>query len=109
MDLSGFRSHDGATHREAAQMKTDAVVRARIDGDAEARGTEALHAMSFSVSDAIRLPRRRVADEKRLPFVVQAPNTATVEVIAELEEGKGKGLEYAEEPLRDLGIRGVHE
>ena len=54
-------------------MKTDAVVRARIDSDTKARAAEALHAMGLTLSDAIRLLLLRVADEKRLPFAVQAP------------------------------------
>ena len=88
-------------------MKTDTVVRARIDGDTKARATEALQAMGLSVSDAIRLLLLRVADEKRLPFTVQAPNAATVEAITELEEGKGRRFDGAEELFRDLGIRGA--
>ena len=90
-------------------MKTDTVVRARIDSDTKARATEALHAMGLSVSDAIRLLLLRVADEKRLPFAVQAPNAATVEAVTELEEGKGKRFDGAEALFRDLGIRGAHE
>ena len=105
--MPGFRSHNSATHQEAERMKTDAVVRARIDSDTKARATEALHAMGLSVSDAIRLLLLRVADEKRLPFAVQAPNAATAEAIAELEEGKGRRFDSAEELFRDLGIRGV--
>ena len=54
-------------------MSADTVVRARIDSDTKARATEALHAMGLTVSDAIRLMLLRVADEKRLPFTVQAP------------------------------------
>ena len=85
-------------------MKSDAVVRARIDSDTKARATEALEAMGLSVSDAIRLLLLRVADERRLPFVVRAPNVATVRAMEELEEGKGKRFESAEDLFRDLGI-----
>ena len=88
-------------------MKTDTVVRARIDSDTKARATEALQAMGLSVSDAIRLLLLRVADEKRLPFTVRAPNAATVEAITELEEGRGRRFDSAEALFRDLGIRGV--
>ena len=85
-------------------MKTDAVVRARIDSDTKARAAEALHAMGLTLSDAIRLLLLRVADEKRLPFAVQAPNTATVEAMKELEEGKGRRFDNAEALFRDLGV-----
>ncbi|NRP55980.1 translation repressor RelB, partial [Xylella fastidiosa] len=46
--------------------------------------------MGLSISDAIRLLMLRVADERRLPFDVKAPNTTTRKAIAELEAGKGK-------------------
>ena len=85
-------------------MSTDTVVRARIDSETKARATEALQAMGLSVSDAIRLMLLRVADEKRLPFAVQAPNTTTVKAMKELDEGKGKRFGSAEELFQDLGI-----
>ena len=66
-------------------MNADAVVRARIDSDTKARATAALEAMGLSVSDAIRLLLLRVAEEKRLPFAVQVPNSATAKAMAELE------------------------
>ena len=52
----------------------DTYVRARIDADTKDRATEALQAMGLSVSDAIRLLMLRVAEERRLPFAVKAPN-----------------------------------
>lgn len=85
-------------------MKTDAVVRARIDSDTKARAAEALHAMGLTLSDAIRLLLLRVADEKRLPFAVQAPNATTVEAMKELEEGKGRRFDNVEALFRDLGV-----
>ena len=48
-------------------MNTSTVVRARIDSETKTLATEALQAMGLSVSDAIRLLLRRVAEEKRLP------------------------------------------
>ena len=66
-------------------MSADTVVRARIDNDTKERATEALRAMGLSVSDAIRLLMLRIADEKRLPFSIQAPNPTTVEAMKELK------------------------
>ncbi len=85
-------------------MSTDTVVRARIDSDTKRRATEALHAMGLSVSDAIRLLLRRVADEKQLPFTVRVPNAATVKAMKELDAGKGKRFGSAEELFQDIGI-----
>ncbi len=85
-------------------MTTDTVVRARIDSDTKARATQALQAMGLSVSDAIRLMLLRVADEQRLPFAVQVPNPVTISAMKELEDGKGKRFDSAEELFRDLDI-----
>lgn len=85
-------------------MKSDTVVRARIDSETKRRATEALRAMGLSVSDAIRLLLVRVADEKRLPFSVQVPNSATIEAMEELEEGKARRFDSAEELFRELDL-----
>ena len=83
-------------------MSSDTVVRARIDSDTKARATEALHAMGLSVSDAIRLLLVRIAEEQRLPFEVRVPNRKTLDAVRELEEGRGKRFESAEDFFRDL-------
>lgn len=60
-----------------ATQTHDSVVRARIDASIKERATDALADMGLSVSDAIRLLLIRVADERRLPFEVKAPNATT--------------------------------
>ena len=85
-------------------MRNETVVRARIDGETKARATEALHAMGLSMSDAIRLLLLRVAHEKRLPFAVEVPNSATVDAMRELAAGEGRRFARAEELFDDLGI-----
>jgi DNA-damage-inducible protein J len=49
--------------------------------------------MGLSVSDAIRLLRICVADEKALPFEIKVPNAETRAAIAEFEERAGKSLD----------------
>jgi len=85
-------------------MSADTVVRARIDSETKERATAALEAMGLSVSDAIRLLMLRVADEKRLPFAVQVPNATTAKALAELDAGKGKTFDSADELFKDLGV-----
>lgn len=85
-------------------MSTDTVVRARIDSDTKARATEALTAMGLTVSDAIRLLMLRVAEERRLPFIIQVPNRTTVEAMKELADGKGRRFDSVEELFRDIDI-----
>jgi DNA-damage-inducible protein J len=85
-------------------MSADSIVRARIDSETKERATAALEAMGLSVSDAIRLLMLRIADEKRLPFAVQAPNATTAKAMAELDAGQGKRFDSADELYQDLGI-----
>ena len=85
-------------------MATDSIVRARIDNETKQRAADALSDMGLSISDAIRLLMLRIADEKRLPFEVKVPNAATKRAMAEIEQGKGKRSETAEELFKDLGI-----
>lgn len=80
----------------------DTYVRARIDAKTKERAAGALAAMGLSISDAIRLLMLRIADERRLPFDVKAPNAGTAAAIAELEAGKGKKLASVEALMADL-------
>jgi len=81
---------------------SDTYVRARIDIDTKQRATEALDAMGLSISDAIRLLMLRIADERRLPFEVKAPNATTRQAMAELEAGKGKRFVSVDALMADL-------
>lgn len=85
-------------------MTSDTVVRARINSATKEEAAAALAAMGLSISDAIRLLMLRIADEKRLPFQVKAPNKATRQAVAELEDGKGKRFTSAKALMKDLGI-----
>lgn len=80
----------------------DTYVRARIDADTKDRAAEALQAMGLSISDAIRMLMLRVADERRLPFEVKAPNATTRKAIKELDAGKGKKFDSVEALMSDL-------
>ena len=81
---------------------SDTYVRARIDTNTKERAADALEAMGLSISDAIRLLMFRVADERRLPFEVKAPNIRTQHAIAELETGKGKHFRNIDSFMEDL-------
>lgn len=80
----------------------DTYVRARIDSNTKERAADALEAMGLSISDAIRLLMMRVADERRLPFEVKAPNATTRKAIAELEAGNGKKFASVDGLMTDL-------
>ena len=83
-------------------MRSDTVVRARIDRDTKARASEALDSMGLSVSEAIRLLLVRVAEERRMPFDVNAPSRETLDAVRELEEGKGTRFDSEEGLLCEL-------
>ncbi len=80
----------------------DTYVRARIDSLTKQRAADALEAMGLSISDAIRLLMLRIADERRLPFQVKAPNATTRKALAELEAGKGKRVDNITALMADL-------
>lgn len=80
----------------------DTYVRARIDTRTKKRAAAALAAMGLSTSDAIRLFMMRVANERRLPFEVKAPNATTRKAITELEAGEGKRFSSVDALMADL-------
>lgn len=84
---------------------SNTYVRARIDINTKKRAAGALEAMGLSISDAIRLLMLRVADERRLPFEVKAPNTKIRKAITELETGKGKRFANIDALMADLNAR----
>lgn len=66
---------------------------------------DALDAMGLSISDAIRLLMLRIADERRLPFDVKAPNATTRKAMAEFKAGKGKKVRTVRALMADLNER----
>ena len=66
------------------------------------RAPDALEAMGLSISDAIRLLMPRIAEERRMPFDVKAPNATTRKAIAELEGEKGKRFASVDDLMADL-------
>ena len=86
-----------------SHMPADFVARARIDRATKERAAAALEAMGLLISDAIRLLMLRVADEKRLPFEVRAPNAESIRAMRELDQGKGKQFAGKEALFKGLG------
>ena len=80
----------------------DSYVRARIDTDTKQRATEALDAMGISVSDAICLLMIRVADERRLPFEIKAPNKDTQKAMNEFDTQKTVSFDSVDALMEDI-------
>ncbi|NOU11384.1 MAG: type II toxin-antitoxin system RelB/DinJ family antitoxin [Nitrospira sp.] len=85
-----------------ATTTVDTYVRARIDRRTKKRAASALAAMGLSTSDAIRLLMLRIADERRLPFDVKAPNATTRKALIELDAGEGKRFNSVDALMADL-------
>lgn len=85
-------------------MSADAIVKARIPTEMKDRAVATLDRIGLSVSDVIRLTLMRVAEEGRIPFDLEVPNTTTRKAMTELEAGKGKRFDSADALFKDLGI-----
>jgi DNA-damage-inducible protein J len=86
-------------------MSTDAVVRARIDGEVKEKAAIVLAEMGLSVSDAIRMMLVRVAAEKALPFKVRVPNAKTEATFRESD--RDEGITHAKDAADMLGKLGI--
>lgn len=69
--------------------KANTYVHARVDHETKERAADTLAAMGLTISDAIRLLLRHIADEDRLPFEFKRPNAVTLAGMAELVAGGG--------------------
>ncbi len=83
-------------------MGSDAVVRARIDGQVKEEASTVLAGMGLTVSDAIRLMLIRVAAEKALPFQVKVPNATTAAAMAEAQERELPSFDDVDDLMADL-------
>ena len=69
-------------------MRTNSVVRARIDEAIKIEASAVLKAMGLTVSDAFRLLMVRIAREKALPFEPLVPNEETIEAMKAARRGE---------------------
>ena len=69
-------------------MATNALVQARIDGAIKKEAAVVLESIGLTVSDAVRLMRMRVAQDKALPFEPLIPNKKTLAAMKEARAGK---------------------
>ncbi|QNT79193.1 type II toxin-antitoxin system RelB/DinJ family antitoxin [Entomobacter blattae] len=83
-------------------MKTDSIIRTRINAETKEKAMHALKEMGITASDAIRLLMTRIAEEKKLPFEVKVPNAATQQAMNELNAGKGKKVSSLSKLMADL-------
>jgi len=80
----------------------DSTVCVRIDVATQQRAARVLEASGLTLSDAIRLLLRRIADEQRLPFDAKIPNQTTRDAIAESEAGTGRSFDTIDDLMNEL-------
>lgn len=80
----------------------DTFVRARIDAETKERAMIALEAMGLSVSDALRILLRRIANDQAFPLELKVPNAETRAAMAELDAGKGERFTSIDALMADL-------
>ena len=80
----------------------DTFVRARIDAETKERAMIALEAMGLSVSDALRILLRRIANDQAFPLELKVPNAETRAAMAELDAGKGGRFTSIDALMADL-------
>ena len=69
-------------------MRSNTVVRARIDGQIKEEAASVLDAMGLTVSDAFRMLLTRIAKERALPFEPLVPNEETIQAMQEARAGR---------------------
>ena len=71
-------------------MRSNTIVRARIDGQIKEEAAAVLDAMGLTVSDAFRMLLTRIAKERALPFEPLVPNEETIQAMQEARAGRGR-------------------
>ena len=69
-------------------MRSNTVVRVRIDGQIKEEAAAVLDAMGLTVSDAFRMLLTRIAKERALPFEPLVPNEETIQAMQEARAGR---------------------
>ncbi len=69
-------------------MKSDSVVRARVNEETKLQAAAIFEAAGLTLSDAIRMMLLRTVQEKAIPFIPAKPNAATIRAINNARKGK---------------------
>ncbi len=70
--------------------ETNTIVRSRIDSTVKNEASQILHSMGLTLSDGIRLFLYQIIAQKKLPFLVTAPNNITVKAMEAVDRGEGE-------------------
>ena len=83
-------------------MRSNTVVRARIDGQIKEEAAAVLDAMGLTVSDAFRMLLTRIAKERALPFEPLVPNEETIQAMQEARVGRVRTAKSPDDLIAQL-------
>ncbi|MDD2677343.1 MAG: type II toxin-antitoxin system RelB/DinJ family antitoxin [Methylacidiphilaceae bacterium] len=83
-------------------MSANELVQARIDGATKEEAAAVLAAMGLTVSDAVRLLLKKVAQDKALPFEPLIPNATTIQAMKDARAGRVTKAADLDTLFRDL-------
>ena len=83
-------------------MRSNTVVRARIDGQIKEEAGAVLDAMGLTVSEAFRMLLTRIAKERALPFEPLVPNEETIQAMQEARAGRVRTAKSTDDLIAQL-------
>ena len=83
-------------------MRSNTVVRARIDGQIKEEAAAVLDAMGLTVSEAFRMLLTRIVKERALPFEPLVPNEETIQAMQEARAGRVRTAKSTDDLIAQL-------
>ena len=83
-------------------MRSNTVVRARIDGQIKEEAAAVLDAMGLTVSDAFRMLLTRIAKKRALPLEPLVPNEETIQAMQEARAGRVRTAKSTDDLIAQL-------
>lgn len=83
-------------------MKTNTVVRSRIEEQTKEDAAAVLQSMGLTLSDFVRMSLIYVAREKTVPSEFFTPNETTIKAIKAAREGKVESFASVDDMLKSL-------
>jgi DNA-damage-inducible protein J len=83
-------------------MAANSLLQVRVDGKIRDEASTVLGAIGLTVSDAVRLMLRKIAQDKALPFDPLIPNETTIQAMRDARAGRVTKAENLDALFRDL-------
>ncbi|MDR0781205.1 MAG: type II toxin-antitoxin system RelB/DinJ family antitoxin [Pseudomonadales bacterium] len=83
-------------------MAANPLLQVRVDGKVRDEASAVLAAIGLTVSDAVRLLLKKIAQDKALPFEPLIPNETTIQAMREARAGRVTKAANLDTLLQDL-------